>query len=277
PCLRTVANILKRHGRVTPAAPPVEATQRFERPEPNQLWQIDHKGPVEVDRRKLVPLTVIDDHSRYALAFEPLVDRTMRRSWQVLWDVFAEAGLPEAILCDNAFGTMGIDKPVGLSWFDAQCVKLGIKPLHGRPYHPQTQGKVEAFHATAVREFIYRHARRDDAAHFGADCQAWRQRYNGYRPHEALGDEVPLSRWRPSDRKRPAAMPASVQYEPGALLRKACLEGLVRWQGRRILVGRGIGGELVRLEEDQSELRVYYGWKQVRRLRLNELSKDRVL
>ena len=275
PCLRTVANVLRRCGRVVKPEP--VACQRFERAEPNQLWQIDHKGPVEVARRKLLPLTVIDNHSRYALAFEPLIDRTMHRSWQVLWNVFGEAGLPDAILCDNAFGTMGIDKPVGLSWFDAQCVKLSIKPLHGRPYHPQTQGKVEAFHASAVREFIFRHARRDDQETFGADCHVWRQRYNTYRPHEALGDEVPLSRWRPSTRLRPAAMPATVEYEPGAVLRKVCLEGLVRWQGRRILVGRGIGGEMVRFEEDATELRVFYGWKQVRCLQTSLLSKDRVL
>jgi len=275
PCRRTVANVLKRHGRVTPpAAPP--ATQRFERPEPNDLWQVDHKGPVEVDRRKLLPLSVIDDHSRYALAFEPLVDRTMRRTWAVLWDVFGDAGLPRQILADNAFGTMGIDKPVGLSWFDAQCIRLGIEPIHGRPYHPQTQGKVEAFHASAVRELIYRHARRDSEQHFRVDTHAWRTVYNTQRPHEALGDQVPLSRWRPSVRKRPATMP-TVQYEPGAWTRKVCQEGLLRWRGCRILLGRGIAGDWVRLEEDESELRVFYGWKQVRRLHPSQITRDRVL
>jgi transposase InsO family protein len=275
PCRRTVANLLKRHGRVVQREPE-PASQRFERSVPNDLWQVDHKGPVEVDRRKLLPLSVIDDHSRYALAFEPLADRTMRRSWAVLWDVFGQVGLPRQILCDNAFGTMGIDKPVGLSWFDAQCIRLGIDPLHGRPYHPQTQGKVEAFHSSAVRELIRRHARRDCEEHFRADSHAWRQVYNAQRPHEALDDQVPLSRWRPSDRKRPATMP-SVIYQPGQLTRKVCLEGLVRWRGCRILLGRGIGGDWVRLEEDESELRVFYGWKQVRRLHPSQMSKDRVL
>ena len=275
PCLRTVANVLKRHGRVR-AEEPQPTWQRFERSQPNQLWQVDHKGPVEVQRRKLVPFSVIDDHSRYALAFEPLVDRTMHRCWQVLWTIFGEVGLPESILCDNAFGTMGPDRPVGLSWFDAQCIRLGINPLHGRPYHPQTQGKVEAFHASAVRELIYRHARRDNAEHFRIDCHAWRQTYNTERPHQALGDEVPLSRWRPSERKRPPAMP-QVSYEPGQPLRKVCLEGLVRWRSHRILVGRGIGGDWVRFEEDQTELRVFYGFKQVRRLQNEQLTKDRVV
>jgi transposase InsO family protein len=276
PCIRTVANVLKRHGRVV-RPEPEPATQWFERPEPNDLWQVDHKGPVEVDRRKLLPLSVIDDCSRYALAFEPLVDRTMRRTWAVLWNVFGEAGLPRQILSDNAFGTMGIDKPVGLSWFDAQCIKLGIDPLHGRPYHPQTQGKVEAFHSSAVRELIRRHARRDCDEHFRQDCHAWRTVYNVERPHEALGDQVPLSRWRPSDRKRPPTMPAAMTYEPGQPVRKVCLEGLVRWRGCRILLGRGIGGDWVRIEEDESELRVIYGWKQVRRLHASQMTKDRVL
>jgi hypothetical protein len=107
----------------------------------------------------------------YALAFVPTSDRTMATTFNALWDLFGDVGLPEAILCDNAFGSLG--RP-GLSAFDAKLVRLGIKPLHGRPYHPQTQGKVEAFHGSVMRELVRRHARLDDAGHFAADAEAWR-------------------------------------------------------------------------------------------------------
>jgi len=33
---------------------------------------------------------------------------------------------------------------------------LGIKVLHGRPYHPQTQGKEERFHRTLNVELLRR-------------------------------------------------------------------------------------------------------------------------
>ena len=63
PPARTAAAILRRHGRVVPAPEPQEV-QRFERPEPNELWQLDFKGYVEVERRRVYPLTILDDHSR---------------------------------------------------------------------------------------------------------------------------------------------------------------------------------------------------------------------
>jgi transposase len=59
PCLKTVANVLKRCGRVASPARESPEVQRFERTQPNQLWQVDHKGPIEVgvggSRQKLVP------------------------------------------------------------------------------------------------------------------------------------------------------------------------------------------------------------------------------
>lgn len=279
PSLRTVARVLRRHGRVGGAAPPRVEPQRFERSAPNDLWQLDHQGRVEVARVKVHPLAVIDDHSRYLLAYEPLADKTMARVWDVLWGVFERAGLPREVLCDNAFGTMGLERPVGLSWFDARLVRLGIAPAHGRAYHPQTQGKVERLHGTAARELLFFDARRDSAVHFAEDCRRWRSDYNGLRPHEALGDAVPLSRWRPaSDRPRPASLPQPESYYPaGSELRKVCVEGLVRVDGYRLLVGRGVGGQTVRLERRARELAIYYCWKELRCLSHDQLTKAKVL
>lgn len=276
PCLRTVANILSRCGRVQPRTPPAPtALQRFERALPNELWQVDHKGPVEVERRKLMPLTVIDDHSRYVLSFRPLADRTMATAFSVLWDVFGDVGLPANILCDNAFGTLNA-RVGGISWFDAQLVRLGVNPIHGRPYHPQTQGKVEALHGSAMRELIRRHARRDSVEHFAQDCERWRAVYNAERPHEALDDEVPLSRWRPSERARPPTLPP-IEYDAGLTLRKVFNPGLITWKHSRIRVGHGIVGEWVSVEEQDEETVIRYGFKQVRRLRSDQLRKDHVV
>ncbi len=63
----TVHRILNRGGlvRVEDRHPP--ATRRFEREQPNQLWQMDFKSPKGWDQ-PVGPLSVIDDHSRYAIA-----------------------------------------------------------------------------------------------------------------------------------------------------------------------------------------------------------------
>jgi transposase InsO family protein len=259
PSIRTTAAILKRHHRVGSRPPPLEqATTRFERPRPNDLWQLDHKGPVEIARRKYMPLAVIDDHSRYCLCFAPAADKSMPTTWSMLWNVFGEVGLPAALLCDNAFSA-----PIGLSWFDAQLVRLGIRPIHGRPYHPQTQGKVERLSGTAQRELIGFAARRDSVENFCADATAWRHVYNTIRPHESLGDAAPMTRWTISPRRRPDTLPP-VTYPAGALLRKVTQVGDVYYHQIRILVGVALAREFVRIEERADEIAIYYSTHLVR-------------
>jgi transposase InsO family protein len=276
PSARTVHQVLRRHGAVDDIdlSPPPKP-QCFERSEPHQLWQCDFKGPLEVDRQKVHPFTVLDDHSRYLIALQAGLDLTMRTAFDVLWNAFGEVGLPEAILCDNAFGTT-FERPKTLSWFDSRLIRLGIRPVHGRPYHPQTQGKVERLHGTLESE-VWPHVRRDCLRHFNADLEHWRVRvYNGVRPHEALGDEPPVTRFRPSPRPRPAKLP-EIEYPSGATLRKVGAVGDIRWQGCRIMAGRGIVGELVRIEEREHDLVVSYGKHAVRIISLADLKGSKML
>jgi hypothetical protein len=259
PSLRTCAAILTRHDRVGLKPPLVAAaTTRFERSAPNELWQLDHKGAVEIARQRFMPLAVLDDHSRYCLCFTPAADVSMLTTWTILWNLFGEVGLPVALLCDNAFSA-----PVGLSWFDAQLVRLGIRPIHGRPYHPQTQGKIERFNGSAQRELIDFAARRDCIEHFCEDALAWRRIYNTFRPHEALGDRPPIACWKASSRPRPAALPPIV-YPPGATLRKVTQVGDVYYRATRIMVGRSLAREFVRIVERDHDIGVYYSTHLVR-------------
>ena len=275
PPARTVAAILKRHGRVGPPPRPDDAPpQRFERAAPNELWQLDFKGPVEVARRKLTPLSALDDHSRYLLALRPCADMTFATVQGVLWEVFGDAGLPEALLCDNAFSTAKNSR-VGLSGFDAWLIRLGVRPAHGRPYHPQTQGKVERLHGTLQRE-LWPRVRRDSPEHFAADLDAWRPVYNCLRPHEALADEPPVCRWRPSERRRPDRVPEPC-YEPGAVVRRVGQVGDVRYRGARVMVGRGLAGEHVRVEDQGGQVEVFYCDHRVRCLSAAQLTRDTML
>lgn len=275
PSARTVAAILKRHGRTRPTRPPAgPPPQRFERARPNELWQLDFKGPLEVARRKATPLSVLDDHSRYLLALRPCFDMTFATTQAVLWDLFGDVGLPEALLCDNAFSTVKNSR-VGLTSFEGWLVRLGVRPAHGRPYHPQTQGKVERFHGTLEAE-LWPRVRRDTPEHFAADLDAWRPVYNTIRPHEALGDEPPVCRWRPSDRRRPDRVPDAC-YPAGSILRRVGQVGDVRYRSARIMVGRGLAGEPVRIEEREHEIDVYYCEHRIRRLSAEALRPDTML
>lgn len=270
PPVRTAAAILRRHHRIAPvpASTPAEV-QRFERPQPNQLWQLDFKGFVEINRQRIYPLTILDDHSRFLLALSCCIDQTYASAWDVLWDAFGEYGLPEQILCDNAFGTHGREAP-GLSWFEARLIRLGIRPIHGRAYHPQTQGKIERLHGTLEAEVFPRLAH-DDLLVFQAGLDQWRRCvYNPIRPHEALGDVAPVSRWRPSARRRPDALPV-IEYPPGAVLRRVSSSADIRWRCARVLVGHGLVGEYVRVEESDGTVELWYGTHRLRQVPIDRL------
>ncbi len=275
PSVRTVTNILRRHGRTRTTPTETQDIQFFERNAPHQLWQCDHKGSIEIARRKIHPFTVIDDHSRYLIALRPCLDVSMKPAFQTLWDAFGEFGLPESLLCDNAFGT-NHEAPKTVSWFDARLIRLGIQPIHGRPYHPQTQGKVERLHGTLQQE-VWPYVRRDSLEHFTDDIERWRRDvYNLIRPHQSLGDKPPVSRFTPSPRPRPHRLPA-VEYETGSILRKVSTSGDVRFKGCRILAGRGLVGEFVRIQERDCELALFYAWKEIRTIPHDKLTTKNML
>jgi transposase InsO family protein len=275
PSIQTVHHILQRHNRIHPPPPPPKPLHCFERSTPNDLWQLDFKGPIEIDRQRVFPFAVLDDHSRYLLALHPCLNVTMQTAWDVLWATFAEYGLPNSILCDNAFGNKG-QNDLGVSWFESCLLRLDITPCHGRPYHPQTQGKIERLNGTLEME-VWPGVRRQNLPDFHADLTFWRtQVYNVLRPHESLADQPPLTRWRPSSRLRPATLPEAT-YPEDSVLRKVMNRGDISWQGYRILVGAGLEGQYVRLQEYNNEVAVYYVRKQIRCLPLGQLKKGTIL
>jgi len=270
PSIRTVHAILRRHGRVQndPSDPP-SRPQFFERSEPNDLWQLDHKGPLEVGRRLRHPLTIIDDHSRYLFPMKLCDDLTFQTVWDHLWNVFGECGLPRSILCDGHFSSRR--QLVAPTTFERDLIRLGIDPIHGRPYHPQTQGKVERIHATFARE-LYPHIDTASVEAFEYDGEQWRTVYNCLRPHESIGDLPPITRWSPSPRQRPPQIP-DVEYPEHSSTRVVCHSGRISYRGYQIAAGQGLTGHRVRIEELDEGIAVYYAWKRIRLVPRDQLVK----
>ena len=101
----------------------------------HELWQWISRT-AEVERRRVHPFTVLDDHSRYLLALRVCDNVQMKTAWEALWETFGEYGLPEKLLCDGAFAGSHAGIPT-VSWIEARLIRLAIAPIHGRPYHPQ--------------------------------------------------------------------------------------------------------------------------------------------
>jgi transposase InsO family protein len=241
PAASTCTQILRRAGRYASVEPPVHAHQRFERSQPNELWQMDHKGDVATQAGvRCYPLTVLDDHSRFNVVLDAGAKRDGPTVQGALSEAFALYGLPEAILCDNA-PPWGSPEPVcPYTTFTVWLLRLGVRVLHGRPYHPQTQGKDERFHRTLKRELLDRHTWRD-LAHCAREFPPYRHCYNTERPHDALNGQTPISRYRPSVRAMPAAAPA-LEYAATFHVQNVRAQGAITFGGQTWYVGRAFAG-----------------------------------
>jgi transposase InsO family protein len=78
-----------------------EPLQRFERPHPHQLWQMDLKEDVGIRSGKVHLLAVVDDASRYCLGGEWIASKAEPAVLGALAKVLEQRGLPEAILTDR--------------------------------------------------------------------------------------------------------------------------------------------------------------------------------
>lgn len=242
PAPSTITAILQRHGRLGGRAGQPRDWQRFEQPAPNRLWQMDFKGHFPTDTGRCHPLTILGDHSRYALAIAACGDERMGTVRGRLEAVFARYGLPERILCDNGppWGNAMAEPHTELTvWL----LRLGVAVSRGRPCRPQTRGKDERFHRTLKLEVLQGRSFRDVAA-CQARFDAWREVYNRQRPHEALGPAVPSSRYLASVRSLPAKLP-ELEYPAGDKVRQVCTQGRIGFGGRVWGVGKAFRGQRV--------------------------------
>ena len=205
PCIRTANNILQRNGFISETeSQKRQAFLRFQREHCNDLWQIDFKGDFPLlDGTRCFPFDIIDDCSRFCLGI--YAKNNTLGVTQSMENTFREYGLPTAILSDNGAQFAGFRG--GYTQFERWLMDLDVLPIHGRPLHPQTQGKIERFHRTMKNELIKRKTFVDlnDA---GKQLNEWRMKYNEVRPHEAINMLCPADIYKPSDRKYPERITA---------------------------------------------------------------------
>jgi len=261
PSASTVHAILMRHGRIDPAESEKHRSwTRFEHDKPNALWQMDFKGHVGMHRGgRCHPLTILDDHSRFSIGVWACADEQLDTVRERLIEAFRRCGLPECVLCDNGppWSLPGAsERHTRLS---AWLLRLGVTTVHGRAFHPQTQGKEERFHRTLKAELL---SRMDlhDLTHAQESFDQWRGTYNLKRPHEALGMCVPASRYAFSPRAYPEHLP-DVEYAPGETLRRVRSDGTIKYAGGFVRVGAAFAGDWVALRPrgDAGELEICYG------------------
>jgi len=258
----TIHRILLRHDLVRREDRHRAAVLRFARKAPNELWQMDFKGPAGWNAAT-GPLAVLDDHSRYAIALAETGSTRAEPVRERLQEAFARCGVPEAMLMDHGTPWWNMRAASGWTWLTVWLMKQGIQLYLSGYRHPQTQGKVERFNGSLEA------ARRKRGWSAEQEQQPWldafRQEYNYERPHEALGMKTPGSVWRSSQRRYQANPPAW-EYESGAEVRRVGGAGQLQVQGQRWEVSKALAGEWVQLIRIEGRILVYYCRSLVREL-----------
>jgi hypothetical protein len=205
---------LGRRGLVVPqpSKRPKSSWQRFEAAAPNERWQIDAMD-WEIASGLVRVFNIIDDHSRVATRSRAVPEATTDAAWDTFTQAAAVWGLPAGVLSDNGLCFSG--KLRGFEvLFEANLRDVGIRPATGRPYHPQTTGKVERFQQT-LKKWLRRQPLAGDLAELQTQLDEFCEIYNHQRPHQGIGRQVPIDRWRAGLPAQPAPQPlAHPQFGP---------------------------------------------------------------
>ena len=189
----TVYRILRREGLVRRVevkgfAAGKEYHRKTKRP--NEMWATDCIYLRVVGWGYYYLITVMDDYSRYILAWE--LKRDMRAD--SLIDVVQQAvdiiGMREvpvkdrtSLLSDNGSGYVS-------RAFGDYLRLVGIKHILASPFHPQTNGKVERYQQTLKGEINQLPC--EMPSEFQGAIDRFVSYYNHERYHEALGNVTPV-------------------------------------------------------------------------------------
>jgi len=250
----TIHRIFLRHDLVRACDRQVKAEKRFERAQPNQMWQMDFKGPKGWDQ-PLGPLSVLDDHSRYAVALENTGTTRAQVVQAVLERVFREHGVPDEMLMDHGTPWFNTQGRLGWSQFTVWLMDQDVE-LHFSGYqHPQTQGKVERFHRSLTAALLRRGTPAPDQRQSWLD--AFRQEYNCVRPHEALRMRTPHQIWHKSTRPYcESCLPWT--YPSSSEVKEVDRIGQFRLNRRRYYISKALAGREVGLVEAGQRILVFY-------------------
>lgn len=206
PSVATIHRVLVRRGLVTPQPKkrPKSSWCRFEASAPNECWQIDAtEWPTKTCVAKI--FNVLDDHSRVATRSRAVEEATTEEAWETFDQAATIWGMPAGSLSDNGLCFSG--KLRGFEvLFETKLRAAGVRPITGRPYHPQTTGKVERFQQT-LKKWLSKQPLAEDLAGLQAQLDEFCEIYNNQRPHQGIGRVTPISRWEATARTGPANSP----------------------------------------------------------------------
>jgi transposase InsO family protein len=241
PAVSTIHQALRRNYLVAdePRKKPRKLMRRFERDEPNDLWQIDATEVRLRDGKRAYVIDVLDDHARFLLAAVACRTPTAK----VTCDCFEQAarryGLPRQVLSDNHNTFTG-----RLYGFEVAFERL--------------LASVERFHKT-LKDWVADHGGAKDVAHLQRLLDRFRRHYNIERPNQAIEDLTPAERYRRSSRVYRLPAQINPRYPEGAIVRQVSRAGALCYDLNFITVESRWIGCRVQVVPRNGRLQIFFG------------------
>jgi len=188
----SVYRILKGYDLIeSPAFEVITAKNKFDNPTKrvNEMWQTDFTQFLVVDWGWYYLSTVLDDYSRYILAYKLSPTMNAQDAEDTLKIALAKAEIDKVkvyhkprLLSDNGPAYHSADL--------AQFLKeRRIDHIHGAPYHPMTQGKIERWHRSMKN--VIKLQNYYSPSELERAIAEWAEYYNNQRYHESLENVTP--------------------------------------------------------------------------------------
>jgi len=188
----SVYRILKSFDLIqSPAFEVITVKDKFENPTKrvNEMWQTDFTQFLVVDWGWYYLSTVLDDYSRYILSYTLSTTMKAQDAEKTLKIALAKAEIEKVkvyhkprLLSDN-----------GPAYHSRELAEFlterRIKHIHGAPYHPMTQGKIERWHRSMKNVVKLQHYY--SPSELESAISAWVEYYNNQRYHESLDNVTP--------------------------------------------------------------------------------------
>ena len=188
----SVYRILKGYDLIqSPAFEVITAKDKFDNPtrRVNEMWQTDFTQILVIDWGWHYLSTVLDDYSRYVLAYTLSPTMNALDAEDTLKLALAKAEIDKVkvyhkprLLSDN-----------GPAYHSADLAKFlkqrRIQHIHGAPYHPMTQGKIERWHRSMKN--VVKLQNYYSPSELQRAITEWVEYYNNQRYHEALENVTP--------------------------------------------------------------------------------------
>lgn len=229
PSESTIWRVLVRRGCISPEPhkAPKHAYRTFTAERANECWQIDDIKGELADGTEVKIITMVDDCTRVCPGLRAVPTVTGEAAFDAFTRAAATWGWPQRFLSDNA---NAYKKTLA-----AAVGALGVDHRHGRPEHPQTQGKVERFHQT-LQKWLDAQTPAATLNELQTQLDTFVDIYNHQRPHRAIGRQIPAQVFEQTPKSGPADKPLAT---PTTIHRnKIAANGTVT-AGRRYTISLG--------------------------------------